>query len=298
MEEAVQFKCDQKNLYGILHLPDGVADVSSVVLMVVGGPQTRIGSHRLYVQLARWLAHNDIAVFRFDYVGIGDSDGEWVGYKFAGPSIKAALDYLSEKLPALETRILWSLCDGATSSAVFAAENRHYISSMILCNPYLHSSQGQAKTILKYYYIRRVFEKEFWQKLLSFRFDFRESATSFFELFQKARTDNGTATDEYEIEISPEKFIKAVAEFEKPIRMLLSSDDLTAMQFYDTYKDRPELKASSQSAGISIRFVKGADHTFSSCEAKQLLFQETLAAIGEHQEHISELAEKLSVCRS
>jgi len=286
MEEPVQFRCYDKNLFGILHLPDNAIDIKSILLMVVGGPQTRIGSHKLYVQLARKLASHGIAVFRFDYEGIGDSEGEWVSYKFAGPSILAALDYLSNRISSSKNIVLWSLCDGATASAVFAASNQHRVNSMILCNPYLHTEQGRAKTFLKYYYVRRVMEKEFWQKFLSFRISLKESIFSFHDLLKKSKgnSNNGNVlSEEYEIEIHPEEFIKSILNFRNPIRFLISSDDFTAMQFYDLCNDHPKLKAAVKSKKMSIKIINGADHTFSGCGIKQILFEETLAAIRESE---------------
>ena len=45
------------------------------VLVIVGGPQYRVGSHRQYVQLSRHLAEQGIASMRFDVRGMGDSPG-------------------------------------------------------------------------------------------------------------------------------------------------------------------------------------------------------------------------------
>ena len=46
--------------------------VATAVLVVVGGPQVRAGSHRHFVQLARHLATHGHAVMRFDVRGMGD----------------------------------------------------------------------------------------------------------------------------------------------------------------------------------------------------------------------------------
>jgi alpha/beta superfamily hydrolase len=45
------------------------------VLVIVGGPQYRAGSHRQFTLLARSLAEQGFAVLRFDYRGMGDSTG-------------------------------------------------------------------------------------------------------------------------------------------------------------------------------------------------------------------------------
>jgi len=57
----------------------GEADAAAAdtgVLIVVGGPQYRVGSHRQFVMLARFLADHGVPCMRFDYRGMGDVSGE------------------------------------------------------------------------------------------------------------------------------------------------------------------------------------------------------------------------------
>ena len=63
-ERPVQFSCGTDRLLGILH--PGAPDSERGVLVVVGGPQYRVGSHRQFVLLARALAAAGIPVLRFD----------------------------------------------------------------------------------------------------------------------------------------------------------------------------------------------------------------------------------------
>ena len=158
--------------------------------MVTGGPQTRVGSHRLYVQLARYLADHCMASFRFDYEGTGDAEGAWVGYRHAGPSIKAAIEYIKTSNHEYQNIIIWSLCDGATASILYAAQNPDDLKAMILCNPYLFNEEGKAKTILKYYYINRLFQKDFWKKVFAFHFNFKDSMDSFKKLLRTSNESN------------------------------------------------------------------------------------------------------------
>ena len=52
-EIPVVFNCQDSRLLGILHKPEKPGRQG--VLIVVGGPQTRVGSHRQFVLLARYL---------------------------------------------------------------------------------------------------------------------------------------------------------------------------------------------------------------------------------------------------
>lgn len=281
MEQTAQFECDGRRLYGILHLPDRPQVIERVVLMVVGGPQTRIGSHRLYVHLARFLCAQDIAVFRFDYAGIGDSEGAWRGYKFAGPSISAAIDFLFKEIPLLKDVILWSLCDGATACAMFGQHQPHCIAGMILCNPYLHSAASQAKTILRHYYAKRILEKDFWQKVVARRLNMRDSLASFGGLVKQSQNSNGKAAaayhpEEYTGEIHPEELVHGLVSFRQPIHFFLSTADLTAMQFRDFCKRQKKLQTAFKTRRYTIAYIDAADHTFSNNQAKRLLFLKTL----------------------
>jgi pimeloyl-ACP methyl ester carboxylesterase len=78
-EQAFSFSVEGDTLLGILHAPAIVRSgtTGTGVVIVVGGPQYRGGSHRQFVQLARRLAHEGHAVLRFDVRGMGDSSGAW-----------------------------------------------------------------------------------------------------------------------------------------------------------------------------------------------------------------------------
>ena len=64
-------------LRGVLHRPDGrVPGRNVVVVLVPGGRKVRSGPWRMHVIAARRLASQGIATLRFDFQGLGDSDGE------------------------------------------------------------------------------------------------------------------------------------------------------------------------------------------------------------------------------
>ena len=65
-ESVLSFVCEGEPLVGILAEPDGTPAEVGVVI-IVGGPQYRAGSHRQFTLLARHLAARGFAVLRFDY---------------------------------------------------------------------------------------------------------------------------------------------------------------------------------------------------------------------------------------
>ena len=72
-EQAVSFELHNNSLYGILSVPK--VKPRAAVIIVVGGPQYRVGSHRQFVLLARSLAEQGILALRFDYTGMGYKPG-------------------------------------------------------------------------------------------------------------------------------------------------------------------------------------------------------------------------------
>ena len=72
-EKPFIFNCNNEKLVGIIHYPEKKPYFQKGLLIVVGGPQYRVGSHRQFVLLARNLSIAGIPVMRFDYRGMGDS---------------------------------------------------------------------------------------------------------------------------------------------------------------------------------------------------------------------------------
>ena len=151
-EMAFLFASGKEKLLGILHLPDRPGTVGLIV--VVGGAQYRVGSHRQFVLLARELAAHSIPVMRFDYKGLGDSEGE-LGQpepcEHLNPDIRAAVDALHARVPHLEKVVLWGLCDGATAILLYAHHDPR-VHGAVLLNP--GATPAHARSVIKHYYFR------------------------------------------------------------------------------------------------------------------------------------------------
>ena len=136
-ESVLGFACEGEPLIGILAEPsDGaVADVG--VLIIVGGPQYRVGSHRQFTLLARHLAANGFAALRFDYRSMGDSPGETRDFLAVDADIAAAIDALLAARPALKRVALWGLCDAASAALLYLDSTRDpRVAGVALLNPW------------------------------------------------------------------------------------------------------------------------------------------------------------------
>jgi uncharacterized protein len=280
-EKTIKFSINDNNLFGILNLPDDAEAIESIVLMIIGGAQTRIGSHRMYVQLARHFCDNGVPVMRFDYQGLGDSEGEFVGFEYAGPSIRAAIDMLYAEFSELKSLIIWSLCDGAAASMIYAADDVDRISAMVLANPFLETEAGKAQTVLKYYYIKRLFDRELWKKIFGLKFKLSDSASSFLSLVKTSTSEEkggwlGTG------KTMPQCVLDGLHSFPNPVHFLISSNDIQGLEFYNLIRNDKICKNRIARGDIVVKSIKGGDHTFTDLELKKIAFDESLLAIKEN----------------
>ena len=164
-EQVLRIDCEGARLWGILARPGADRAVSgTAVLIVVGGPQYRAGSHRQFVLLARALAAAGHPTLRFDYTGMGDSEGEPRAFDAVGPDIRAALDALAEACPECTRLAVWGLCDAASAALMFATRDPR-VAGIAACNPWARSEATLAAATVKHYYTARLLQPEFWRKL-------------------------------------------------------------------------------------------------------------------------------------
>lgn len=75
-EEVVLFTSGGHRLPGILSRPPRPLPGAPGVLLLSPGLKHRVGPHRLHLKLARFFTDRGLAVFRFDFHGTGDAEGE------------------------------------------------------------------------------------------------------------------------------------------------------------------------------------------------------------------------------
>jgi len=257
-EFPVSFKCGGADLVGVIHQPDG--PVSRGVIIVVGGPQYRAGSHRQFLLLARALAENGIAAMRFDYRGLGDSGGTFAGFENINDDIRAAVDTFAARLPRMNNIVLWGLCDAA-SAILFYVHADHRIAGSVLLNPWVRSESGYAKTQLRHYYLKRIFNRALWSKILRGRFDLSGSIGSLANTVKASSTEPNTNADS-ENPLA-DRMADGLEKFARPALLIMSGNDLTAREFDDATKVSPRWQKLIANARLTRRDLPAADHTFS-----------------------------------
>ena len=254
--QALRFQCAGCSLVGVLHLPP--QPMPRGLLMVTGGPQYRVGSHRQFVLLARHLASEGVPVLRFDYRGMGDSEGTPRDFEAAGDDLHSAVERFFDQVPALKELVLWGLCDGATAAA-FHAMNDHRICGLVLLNPWVRTEQGAARATLRHYYVRRLCETEFWTKLAAGAFEVRRAFVSLLQLRAAARAHGHAAAEKNKL---PQRLYRALNAFPGRILVILSGADLTAREFAALVATDARWRALMSERRVRQALLPQANHTF------------------------------------
>lgn len=225
-------------------------------MVLVGGPSYRVGSHRMFVKIARELAERGYPVMRFDFAGMGDSSGEFPGFERLDDDVRAAVDELGARCPDVRHYVLLGLCDGATAAAYYAHTDPR-ISGLVLLNPWVHTPSGGGKTYLWHYYPRRLLQWDFWRKLLRGKVAVRASAQ---DLLAKGRdaVKGSTGAD------FVTRMRDAWLAFPGRSLVVISERDYTASEFNDLWSSDASWKPIRESADVVS--ISGADHTLSSRE--------------------------------
>lgn len=178
-------------LYGSLHLPATSRQDLPVVVLLSPGVKMRVGPGRLYVPLTELLTSQGFRVLRFDFFGLGDSEGELdetlladvynnieVG-RYVGDTL-AALNWLSAEHGA-KRFVLGGLCGGAIT-AILAAERDVRVDSLLSIGMTVTLASNAAKPgqyltraqldDRRRRYLAKLYKPEAWLRFLTFRSEY------------------------------------------------------------------------------------------------------------------------------
>lgn len=271
-ERALVFECDGDSLVGVLAQPEKPAAIG--VLIVVGGPQYRAGSHRQFVHLARALAQAGVSTLRFDCRGMGDSEGEARSFEVLDDDIEAAVAALKREVPELHHVGLAGLCDGASAALMFLARRAPQarqagVRALCLMNPWVRTETGAAAVRVRHYYVERLLSGEFWRKLFSggvARGALAEAARSVGQMLGGGRT---AAAGPQETVHFTELMARAVQAFDGPLLLVTSGRDYTAKEFLAAAAADERWRAALARPLTQHLQLPQADHTFSALRDQQ-----------------------------
>ena len=272
-EEAFAFGCEGQTLLGILHHPaaaGGAAQAARTgVVVIVGGPQYRAGSHRQFVHLARALAAAGHPVLRFDVRGMGDSSGALHDFEQITPDIGAAIDALIERAPGVRNVVFWGLCDGASAALLYVHERADpRVVGVSIANPWVRSERLQAQTRVKHYYRDRLRSAAFWRKLLRGGIGLAAARDLGRAMRAMAGPTPAPTTADAPVHYTV-RMAHAARALGPGLQIILSGRDYTAREFEEHVRADPLWQSALGRQDQSWDSLPETDHTFSSAAARQ-----------------------------
>ena len=283
-EQALTFQCEGETLLGVLS--SVAVPAPRGVLVVVGGPQSRAGSHRQFTLLARHLAEQGVPALRFDYRGMGDSPGAPRTFENVSSDIRCAIDIFFNAVPGLKDVVIWGLCDAA-SAALFYAHQDTRVSGVVLLNPWVHTEHGRARVYLRHYYVRRLFQSSFWRKVTSGEFRVGRAASALGKLVVAAvgrepSTERGVSARERggrshaDARPFPARMEEGLRRFRGRVLLILSGNDFSAQEFKDLVAGSASWRRLLAHERVTRHELAEANHTFARREWRDQVAQHGL----------------------
>lgn len=259
-ERPIVLECAGDRLVAVLHA--GSPDAAVGIAIVVGGPQYRVGSHRLFVLMARRFAAEGIPVLRFDARGMGDSEGDPRSFEALDADVRAAIDVFMAQVPKLAGVVLLGLCDAASVNLMYGYTDSR-VRGLILMNPWVRTFEGEAKARLRHYYLQRVLQTSFWQKAVSGKLSVGRSVRALVQSLKMARnrkaSEQGSESELHFVK----RMLSGWELFEKPVLIILSRRDLTAQEFGDLCREDSRWKKVIERSSSTVAEFPQATHTLS-----------------------------------
>lgn len=261
LRQLLSFTCEGLALGGSLDEASG----ETGILLVTGGSQTRIGSHRMYERLAASLASAGYSAFRYDRRGVGDSEGEDPGYRESGPDLGAAAAAFRAECPTVRRMLALGLCDGATALALH--QGAAGIAGIILINPWLVEAEANAPppAAIKQHYRQQLMSLSGLKRLLGGSVSYRKLLKGLLRIVAPPPSDLAAQA------------AAALASTRAPSVLILARGDATAMAAEEVWKS-PAYKPVRQ-ACAGIHRLETDSHTFAKPGDDAALLAACLAAI-------------------
>lgn len=136
MQKAIELTCNGFVLRGMAHIPERASDEKlPAVILFHGFTGNKLEPHRMFVKISRALEKLGFAVFRYDFSGSGESDGDFEQMTVSGEIAEAhaILDAVQNDPRVDATQIsLIGLSMGGLVASVLAGDRPQDVHKLVL----------------------------------------------------------------------------------------------------------------------------------------------------------------------
>lgn len=284
-------------LYGILEQPETTVK-DTAILLLSPGIKMRVGPHRMYNKLSKVLVDKGFTVLRYDFYGLGDSEGA-LDQKILVDVYNSIQNgrYIDDTIDAMDWLgatynidkfVLGGLCGGAITGmlAGSADERVKGLIALGLINVFEGGEDNFSKFVtegqledLKKGYISKLTDIDSWKRIITLKSDFR---TIFKILFKPIRVisnsirENLTASSKNKIEFVHDESINTNPRFaptffsmlqqSKKMLLVYSGGDRLLWEFKEKFENIYKSHLSDYSHIYELHTIPDANHILSLSE--------------------------------
>lgn len=279
-------------LFGILHRPSKPCASGVAIILLSPGVKTRVAPHRLYIQMAERFVALGYPVLRFDFYGLGDSEGEVEeeyladlygsiqAGRYVGDTI-AAMDWM-QRIYGTSKFIVSGLCGGAITGLLTATRDPRIACLLGLAIPVI--IDGSHIDFTKYMtdaqltgtrdgYVRKLVDLGAWRswiRFVTFQSDYRLIARSLFKpvlaSLQGVRVSPQPTIQKEGVDNTNPYFAPAFFEMvstSRHIYLIFAGMDRLLYEYEKKFVERNRAELESYSSWYEIHVTKDANHIFS-----------------------------------
>ncbi|MEW8314791.1 MAG: alpha/beta fold hydrolase [Candidatus Thiodiazotropha endolucinida] len=284
-------------LYGILEQPETTVK-DTAILLLSPGIKMRVGPHRMYNKLSKVLVDKGFTVLRYDFYGLGDSEGT-LDQKILVDVYNSIQNgrYIDDTIDAMDWLgatynidkfVLGGLCGGAITGmlAGSADERVKGLIALGLINVFEGGEDNFSKFVtegqledLKKGYISKLTDIDSWKRIITLKSDFR---TIFKILFKPIRVisnsirENLTASSKNKIEFVHDESSNTNPRFaptffsmlqqSKKMLLVYSGGDRLLWEFKEKFENIYKSHLSDYSHIYELHTIPDANHILSLSE--------------------------------
>ena len=276
-------------MFGVLHLPASGANTDLAVILLSPGVKMRVGPQRLYCTMTERLLDLGLPVLRFDFHGLGDSEGEVseellkdvYNHIEVGRFVDDTIDSMDWMAKAHGTRrfVLSGLCGGAITGLLTARHDDRVAGLLALAitpvlasgsaDPALYMTSGQLADMRRTY-LDKLLSPQAWLRLLTFKSDYRVLWRALMQPFrpapkaapQPAFPTAPPAEKDNANPLFPPAFFDMMTS-RRPILLLFGGSDRLLWEFEEKFVARHQARLAEAPQCYEVYTIAHANHVLS-----------------------------------
>ena len=273
-----------QRLFGILHEPEIAQPARPAVILLSPGVKMRVGPQRLYRRMAEQFVAAGLTLLRFDFYGLGDSEGELTeellrdvyNHIEVGRFVDDTLDAMNwlQAETGHRTFILSGLCGGAITGLLTGARDARVVGLLGLgitpllasrsADPSLYMTRGQLESIGKTY-LQKLTNPRAWLRLLTLKSDYRllwRSVVRTAKPVEPATAAPPPSEPDNASPLFPPAFFE-MTRSSRPMLLVFGGSDRLHFEFEEKFVARHRAQLAERPDAYDVHVVEKANHVLS-----------------------------------